>query len=168
MKSSFFFHTIVNMLNILPPVGKSLGLRGKFVSRFISGGGDNLKLSSNVNIYNPAKLRCGRNVYIGYNTYIGGGNVFLEDEVIIGPFCCIVAGNHSAKNGSFRYGPYLYGEITIGRGTWLGAHVTITSNVKIGRGCLICAGAVVTKDVPDYTMVGGVPAKEIKKLPEYE
>ena len=93
---------------------------------------------------------------------LGGGRIVLDDEVIIGPYCCIVAGNHTMVNDSYRFGKYQYGQIEIGRGTWLGAHVTITANVKIGKGCVIAANAVVTKDVPDFTMVGGVPAKFIK------
>lgn len=136
------------------------------VSKFLPVCGKNLKLASRVNIYDPSMLSCGDNVYIGYNTYIGGGEVFLDDEVIIGPFCCIVAGNHTSKDESYRFGPYQSGRIEIGKGTWLGAHATITANVKIGRGCVIAANAVVTKDVPDYTMVGGVPAKFIKSTKE--
>jgi len=152
-----------NVLNILPGYGKSLSWRGQLAEKVIKSSKGNLKVSSNVNIYNPQYLSVGQNVYIGYNTYIGGGEVSLDDEVIIGPFCSIVAGNHTMKDGSYRYGPYSFGTIQIGRGTWLGSHCTITSNVKIGEGCLIAAGSVVTKDVEDFTVVGGVPAKQIKK-----
>ncbi len=106
----------------------------------------------------------GDNVYIGYNCYFGGGEIVLEDEVIIGPFVTVVAGNHTMHNDSFRFGPYQFGRIHIGRGTWLCAHAVIVSNVTIGKGCLIAAGSVVTKDVPDYGVVGGVPAVLIKTL----
>lgn len=156
------FHYLLSFYNIFPPVGKYLSWRGKMISWFILSCGKNLKVSSRVNIYDPSMLSCGDNVYIGYNTYIGGGKIFLDDEVIIGPFCCIVAGNHTAKEGSYRFGEYQSGNIEIGKGTWLGAHATITANVKIGKGCIIAANAVVTKNVPDYVMVGGVPAKFIK------
>lgn len=158
------FHFILNLYNLFPPVGKYLSWRGRFAGPRLAACGANLKIASRVNIYNPARLSCGNNVYIGYNTYIGGGDVRLSDEVIIGPFCCIVAGNHTMKDGSYRFGPYDYGTIEIGRGTWLGAHVTITSNVKIGAGCLIAAGSVVTHDVPDGAVVGGVPARIIKTV----
>lgn len=156
------FHFLCNLYNIFPPVGKYLSWRGKMISRYLASCGKNLKVASRVNIYDPSKLTIGDNVYIGYNTYIGGGNVELDDEVIIGPFVCIVAGNHTQKEGSYRFGKYEYGKIKIGRGTWLGAHTTITANVTIGQGCVVAANAVVTKDVPDFTMVGGVPAKFIK------
>lgn len=152
-----------NLLDILPGYGKSLTWRGKLAEKILKSTGTNLKISSNVNIYNPQNVTVGNNVYIGFNTYIGGGEVILHDEVIIGPFCSIVAGNHTMKDLSYRYGPYDYGKIEIGRGTWLGSHCTITSGVKIGKGCLIAANSVVTKNVEDYSIVGGVPAKFIKK-----
>lgn len=160
------YHFLSALLNLFPPVGKYLSWRGKLAAKVLKSCGTNLKIASLVNIYNPNNLSCGNNVYIGYCTYIGGGEVYLDDEVVIGPFCSIVAGNHTSKDGSYRFGPYDYGTISIGKGTWLGSHVTITSNVKIGRGCVIAANAVVTKDVPDFTMVGGVPAKVIKSLKE--
>lgn len=164
MNTLSLFHFLLNAYNIVPPLGKYIAWRGSMISRFLNKSGNNLKVASRVNIYDPSKLSCGNNVYIGYNTYIGGGEVILDDEVIIGPFCCIVAGNHTQKDGSYRFGKYQYGKIEIGRGTWLGAHATITANVRIGKGCVIAANAVVCKDVPDFTMVGGVPAKVIKKL----
>lgn len=153
-----------NCLNILPPHGKALDLRGKLARRYLKSCGQRLRISGQVNIYNPQRVSVGDHVYIGFNTYIGGGEVFLDDQVIIGPFCAIVAGNHTMKDESYRYGPYDFGSIHIGRGTWLGAHVTITNNVRIGKGCLIAAGSVVTKDVEDFSIVGGVPAKFIKKV----
>jgi maltose O-acetyltransferase len=153
-----------NLLNLLPPFGYALDLRGKWARYFLKVCGERLRISSNVNIYDPMRVTIGNHVYIGYNTYIGGGDVTLDDQVIIGPFCSIVAGNHTMKDGSYRYGPYDYGTISVGRGTWLGSHVTILSNVKIGKGCLIAAGSVVTKDVEDFSIVGGVPAKLIKKI----
>lgn len=152
-----------NILNIMPPTGKSLSIRGKLASKIIPISGKNLKISSRVNIYSPKDLKVGDNVYIGYSTYIGSGEIILEDEVMIGPFCSIVAGNHTMKDNSYRYGPYSYGKIIIGRGTWIGSHCVITSNVEIGKGCLIAAGSVVTKDVPDFSVVAGVPGKIIKR-----
>lgn len=151
-----------NLLNILPPHGKFISWRGKVTTIFLKQSGKNLKMSSGVKIYNTDNLIVKNNVYIGLNTYIGGGLVTLEDEVVIGPFCSIVAGNHTKKDDSYRFGPYDSGTISIGRGTWLGSHCVITNNVKIGKGCLIAAGSVVTKDVDDYNVVGGVPAKSIK------
>lgn len=58
----------------------------------------------------------------------------------------------------------MYYGINVGEGTWIGGRSTILPGVNIGKGCIIAAGSVATKDVPDNTMVGGVPAKQIKNL----
>ena len=155
---------VMNLLGVLPGKGWALSLRGTWASMFLAHAGRNLKLSCNVQIYDPAKLRCGDNVYIGLGTYIGGGDVELDNEVIIGPYCAIVAGDHTLRDGSYRFGAYDYGRIRIGAGTWLGAHATITNNVTIGRGCLVAANSVVTSDVPDGTVVAGVPARPVKHV----
>ena len=58
--------------------------------------------------------------------------------------------------------------ITIGKNVWIGSNVTILQGVTIGEWAVVAAGAVVTKDVPPYTVVGGIPAKVIKKVGESE
>ena len=160
--NKFLFAVANNILNILPASGRSLIFRGYLATKVLKKSGKNLKISSNVNLYNPANIITGDNVYIGYSSYIGGGDVVLHDEVVIGPFCSIVAGNHTMEKDSFRYGEYDCGKIVIGKGSWLGSHCTIVSNVNIGKGCLIAAGSVVNKDVSDFSMVAGIPAKFIK------
>ncbi len=160
----WWFAFILNLMNVLPAKGRSLAWRGRWAARFLDQAGTNLKLSSHVNIYFPSRLACGNHVYIGYGTYLGGGDIVLDDEVIIGPYCCIVAGNHTMRDGSYRFGAYDHGSIRIGRGTWLGSHVTVTEGVSIGRGCLVAANSVVTRSVPDFTVVGGVPARNIRSV----
>ncbi len=153
-----------NCLDILPPYGSALDLRGRLATGFLRHSGERLRISSRVNIYEPGNVSVGSHVYIGYSTYLGAGEIVLADEVVIGPFCAIAAGNHTRRDRSFRYGPYEFGRIVIGRGTWLGAHVTVTAGVTIGEGCLIAAGSVVTEDVPDDSVVGGVPGRVLKTL----
>ena len=154
-----------NVLNVLPPHGRALDWRGAWAARHLKSAGKRLRISSLVNIYDPSNVSVGDHVYIGYGCYLGAGSITFEDEVVLGPFCAIAAGNHTKMDGSYRYGPYEHGEIHIGRGTWLGAHVTVTAGVTIGAGCLVAAGAVVTQDVPDGVTVGGVPAKIISEGP---
>jgi len=153
-----------NFMNLLPPYGKSLSRRGKLAKKVLKKCGENLKISANVNIYNPENVICGDHVYIGYGSYIGGGQVQLDNQVMIGPYCSIVAGNHTLKDESYRFGPYDFGSIHIGEGTWLGSHCVITNNVTIGKCCLIAAGAIVTRNLPDYSVAAGVPAKVIKTI----
>lgn len=164
--ADWVFPVVLNLLDLLPGKGRALALRGRWTARFLQSCGSNLKLSSRVNIYNPDNLHCGDNVYVGYGVYIGGQRVCLDDGVVIGPYCCIVAGNHTRKDNSYRFGPYDGGTVHIGSGSWLGAHVTVTNNVRIGRGCLVAANSVVTRDVPDFTVVAGVPAKAVRTLPD--
>jgi len=147
----------------LPTYGWGIAWRGKLMGMLLKACGKNLKLAPAVHIYNPGRLSVGHHVYIGYNTYIGDGDITLDDEVVLGPFCSITGGNHLYRDGSVRFGGYEYQPVHIGKGTWLGSHVSVLAGVTIGKGCLVASGAVVTKDVPDGMIVGGVPAKIIKE-----
>ena len=69
--------------------------------------------------------------------------------------------NHDVNE---RHTKYTYGKVTVKKNAWLGLNVTICPGVTIGEYAVVGAGAVVTKDVPAYTVVGGVPAKVIKML----
>ena len=118
-----------------------------------------------MNIFNPQRMTVGDNVYIGPGCYFGGGEVVLEDEVSIGPFAVVAAGKHTMRNGSYRFGPYEFGHIHIGRGSWICANTVIACGVTIGKGCLVAAGSLVMSDVPDYGVVCGVPAKLLRTFP---
>jgi len=135
--------------------------RGKLYEPYLLECGKNFKMAAQAFIYNPNKLRVGNDVYIGFNSYLGEGPITLEDEVLIGPFVSITASDHLMKNGSYRFGGFAEKPIVIGKGAWLAGHTCITAGVHIGKSCLVAAGAVVTKSVPDGTIVGGVPAAEI-------
>ena len=111
-----------------------------------------------------------------------------NDKLIIGKFCSIAcgakfmftSGNHSLKSLSTYTFPIFFdewgldsknicdawenkGDIVIGNDVWIGYEAVVMSGVKIGDGAIIGTRAVVTKDVPPYTVVGGVPAKQIRK-----
>ena len=111
-----------------------------------------------------------------------------RERLIIGKFCSIACGtkflfncaNHSLKSLSTYTFPLFYeeweleksnittswdnkGDIVIGNDVWIGYEAVIMAGVHIGDGAIIAARAVVTKDVPPYTIVGGTPAKEIRK-----
>ena len=111
-----------------------------------------------------------------------------KDKLIIGKFCSIACGmkflfncaNHTQKSLSTYTFPLFYeeweleksnittawdnkGDIVIGNDVWIGYEAVIMAGVHIGDGAIIAARAVVTKDVPPYTIVGGTPAKEIRK-----
>ena len=141
--------------------------RGRLYEPYLKAFGENFKVGSQAFIYNPNGLIVGNHVYVGFNSYLGQGDIILEDEVLIGNFVSITASNHLIKGDSFRFGGYDAKTVKIGRGTWLGAHSSITAGVEIGKSCLVAAGAVVTKSFDDGKIIGGVPAREIGKVDSY-
>ncbi|MBX9448449.1 MAG: acyltransferase [Taibaiella sp.] len=145
-----------------------IGSGGKLYEPYLKSYGKNFKVASQAYIFNPNGLEVGDNVYIGFNTYLGQGEIKLDDEVLIGNFVSITASNHLMKGDSFRFGGFKAEPIYIGRGTWIGAQSAITAGVRIGRSCLIAAGSIVTKSVEDRIVVGGVPAKKITTIEEFK
>lgn len=136
------------------------------------------KCGKNVRIPRNCRFSGIENIYVGNNCFFGGGltvlstkaKLIIEDNVMFGPNVTIITGDHridildkpmclvSDKDKL----PENDQEIMIKGDCWIGANATILKGVTIGVGCVIGAGAVVTKDVPDYAVVGGVPAKVIK------
>lgn len=115
------------------------------------------------------KLTIGKNVGIAANAFISmRGPVTIGDDTIFGPGVSIHAENHNFDDvetpirmqGATRKG------VNIGRDCWIGSGVKILDGVTIGDGCIIAAGAVVNKDIPEYSIAGGVPAKVIKSRKE--
>lgn len=122
----------------------------------------------NVNIEKGAQfsteISLGDNSGIGVNAQISS-EVTIGNDVMMGPYCLIYTSNHCAdrtdipmwKQGFTKVKP-----VVIGDDVWIGARVTILPGVHIGKGSVIGAGSVVTKDVPEYSVVGGNPAKVLK------
>ena len=106
------------------------------------------------------RVKFGKNVFINHSAILSAsGGIEFEDGVSIAPGCRIATINHDFNE---RHTKYTYGKVTIKKNAWLGMNVTICPGVTIGEYAVVAAGAVVTKDVPDYAVVGGVPAKVIK------
>ena len=142
------------------------GLTGQYLRRaFYSlvldrcGGGACITFGT---IFSHATASVGRNVYVGANCSIG--SVTIEDDVLI-------ASNVSIMNGSSQHGierldipirdqPGEFVPVTIGEGSWIGERATVAADV--GKHCVIGAGAVVTKPVPDYAIALGVPARIVR------
>ena len=107
-------------------------------------------------------MKLGRNIIINKGaTILSPASVVIEDNVLIGPNVQIVTVDHDLKD---RHNLFHFGKVTIRDNAWLGIGVTVCPGVTIGRNSVVAAGSVVTKDVPDYVMVGGIPAKIIKNL----
>jgi maltose O-acetyltransferase len=145
-----------------------LRVRGYLASFFLGRCGIDLRLGRNISFYNPSKLWIGSHVYLAYGCVCLAGEqpISIGDQVIMGPYCVLASSNHTCDAGSFRYGEPESAPITIKKGSWLGAHVVVTSGSTVGQGSLIAAGAIVVGSLPDRVMAGGVPAKVIKAIRE--
>ena len=111
-------------------------------------------------------IKLGKNVFINHAcSFLDLGGITIEDEVQIGPRVNLITENHPLDPGDRK--SLDLGSIRIRRNAWLGAACTILPGVTIGENSVVAAGAVVTKDVPDNTVVAGIPAKVIRKLDEH-
>jgi acetyltransferase-like isoleucine patch superfamily enzyme len=112
-------------------------------------------------------IKIGSDSLIGeYSVIRGQGGVQIGDRVYTSPFTQIIAVNHvfDDPNRPFVEQGITAEGIIIEDDVWLGAGAVITDGVRVGKGAVVAAGAVVTKDVPPHTVVGGVPAKPIKTI----
>ena len=110
-------------------------------------------------------------VFIGNHTRIGIhctiiGPVTIGNHVNLAQGIVVTALNHNFKDTTLRIDEQgiSTNPVVIGDDVWIGANAVILPGVTIGKHAVVAAGAVVTKDVPDYCIVGGVPAKIIKKI----
>jgi len=108
-------------------------------------------------------IRLGKKVFINSGCiFMDRGGITLEDGAFIGPNVNIITENHAEEPG-LRHSVYTK-PILIKRNAWIGAAAIILPGVTIGENAIVAAGAVVTKDVPDNMIVGGNPAKIIRKI----
>lgn len=107
----------------------------------------------------------GNNVGIGEFAYLGGGGgLTIGDDCIIGQYLSCHPENHEYhdRHALIRHQGVSRKGIVIGSNCWIGSKVTILDGVTIGNHCVIAAGAVVTQSMPDYSVIGGIPARILK------
>lgn len=131
------------------------------------------KIDDSVEICLPIRSDYGANLKIGKQVFINSGAMFtdlggieLEDKVLVGPNVTIISVNHPLdpeKRHGVELKAVLIKAVLIKENAWLGANATILPGVTVGENAVVAAGAVVSKDVPDNTVVAGVLAKVIKK-----
>ncbi|WP_315836108.1 sugar O-acetyltransferase [Bradyrhizobium prioriisuperbiae] len=111
-------------------------------------------------------IRVGRNVFINQNcTFYDLGGLDIADDVMIGPNVSLITSGHPLQPSQRRAG-VTAAPIVIERNVWIAAGVTIIGGVTVGENSVVAAGAVVTKDVPPNTLVGGNPARVIRSIAE--
>lgn len=118
--------------------------------------GDNCSFGQNVNISNNVKIGNGVKVQNNVSIYEG---VELEDYVFCGP--SMVFTNDLTPRAKYPKGSKGYKKTVLKEGATVGANATIVCGHTVGKWAMIAAGAVVTKDVPDYALMAGVPARQI-------
>ena len=154
----FIIHYLPNhIINIVP-----FYFIRHFYYRYIVGInlGKGSSIHMNVTI-NKRKIEIGLNSAINRGCYLDGrGGLFIGNNVSISPGVQLITASHDVNSSDFKY---LKKKIIIEDYVWVGTSAIIMPGVKLGVGSVVAAGSVVTKNVESYTIVGGVPAKEISK-----
>ena len=138
--------------------------RGRIVARI----GKEVKLHPTVLLREPERIVIGNHCLINHNNVLQAGkkNAYIRigDYVHTGPGVMMFAYNHAFDDPSIPsiQQEYYDGEIIICDDVWIGAGAIILPGVTIGKGAVVAAGSVVNKDVPEYSVVGGVPSRVIK------
>lgn len=127
------------------------------------------EIPESVKIWQPFYMDFGRNIYFGENVFVNAnvhmqdqGGIYIGNNVLIGHQVVLATLDHDPlpENRGHLHPAPIYIEDDV----WIGSNATITKGVTIGKGSIVAAGAVVTQDVPPMAIVGGVPAKVIKKM----
>lgn len=120
-------------------------------------------------LFTPLFINYGKNTKIGKRVFINSacsfldlGGITIEDDVLIAPKVNILSEGHPLEPSQRKY--LKPGAVYIKRNAWIGANATILAGVTIGENSVVAAGSVVSKDVPDNVLVGGTPARILKKL----
>ena len=138
--------------------------------------GTDVTFGRGLHVQGRERVHIGSRVHIGTDCtiYCTKADLRIGNNVMLGPRVTIITGNHRTDS---RYKPMIDVSdaekrpeddlpVLLQGDNWIGANVTILKGVTVGQGAVIAAGAVVTKDVPAYSIVGGVPAKVLRYRPK--
>jgi maltose O-acetyltransferase len=160
-----WFYLCMRATSLLPDFTPLLRFRGWLVRPCFKRCGRNFQIASGAMIVYTSRVTIGNDVSIACGSWIHGmGNVTLEDEVMLGPYCVLVSGTHTRKDGSYRFGSVACAPIHVGKGAWICSHAVITAGVEVGPGAVCGAGAVLTRNVPPNKIVAGIPARVVKSV----
>jgi len=139
--------------------------RVSFINNRLQSLGKDVTVMNDVHFAGYKNISIGDDVYIGKGVFILAemGKIKIGNNVLIAPGVKINSRNHnfSEKNTLISKQGYTYSNIEIEDDVWLAANVLILPGVTIGKGAVVAAGSVVVKDVAPYSVVGGVPARQL-------
>jgi acetyltransferase-like isoleucine patch superfamily enzyme len=140
--------------------------RTKVIVYNLGGIGENVILDNNIYVNEPKNIKLGSNIFIGRDVFLNAyDTIEIGDHAVIAAGCKLITGNHGYSEIGVPIGlqPIKLSPITLGKDIWLGYNVIILPGVELGDGCIVAAGAVVTKSFEEYSILGGVPAKLIAR-----
>lgn len=149
---------------LLPTLPAVLELRRRYYAAVLDRCGPGLVVRGQVLLRHTRNISMGRDVFINHGVDITAwGRIEIGDDVLIGPGAVLHSGDHEMRDPDVpvRKQGIRTGRIVVEDDVWIGAHSVVLRDVRLGRGCVVAAGAVVTHDVPPYAIVGGVPARVI-------
>ncbi len=127
------------------------------------------KIDKSVDVFTPLYInygkhtKIGKNVFINFDcTFLDLGGITIEDNVLIAPKVSLLSEGHPVSPENRH--SLVVGHIHIKKNAWIGAGATVLQGVTIGENSIVAAGAVVSTNVPDNTIAGGIPAKVIKEI----
>jgi acetyltransferase-like isoleucine patch superfamily enzyme len=139
------------------------GYRSKVLLERCSSAGTAVRLRMPLVMYQPESISFGSRVDVGENVVIrGGGGISIGNDVLIAAGASIISQEHPIEPP--RWGRVVSKAVRIGNEVWIGVNAVVLPGVTIGDGAIVAAGAVVTRDVPPYAIVAGVPAKVIRNI----
>ena len=112
-------------------------------------------------------VHLGKRVYVNFNvTLIDDGHIYIGDRVLIAPNVSIITAIHTLESELRRYEMQYVRDVHIGENTWLSSGVIVCPGVRIGKNCVIGAGSIVTRDIPDNSLAFGNPCRVIREINE--
>lgn len=173
LRSTLPYWMVTRLVDWLPESTPTVRLKGALARYCVGRCGRRFGLGREVTLNFPDRFAAGDDCYIARGGWVQAmGGVTLGDGVVCGPFVVLASTNH--ERAVHRIADVSVGTtvgagtrpeaITIGDGTWIGAHAVVTAGVSIGRGCVIGAGAVVTRSTGENELWAGVPARRIRSL----
>jgi len=161
------YEVVQHFISLLPGVFGSW-IRQKFYKFYLKDCGKSFTTGVFIRIQVPSAVKIGDNVGLNDRVWIAAnkdinGSITIGNNVIIGPNTILHSGNHrfDSLEIPIKKQGYEFSKIVIEDDVWIAANVTILSGVHIGKGAIIAASSVVTKNVLPYSIMGGIPAKMI-------